>query len=168
MADYSACGGYREAIVDALRDSTELVVLDKDKYSGPGYEAVQLRKAIVLPKNEQFAVVQKSSFAPAFVQDVSPSPFVVSNAAYSPTVVAPERIADSAFSESRGLSSSSQRPRTFGMTASPVDANTDIKQAAKDLESLLHCVLLDEGSGYEAEGDRSAQEGERRERSPRS
>ncbi|KAF2873406.1 dicer-like protein-like protein 1 [Massariosphaeria phaeospora] len=35
----------------------------------------------------------------------------------------------------------SQRPRIFGMTASPVDANTDIKQAAKDLESLLHCKI---------------------------
>ncbi|KAF2870791.1 hypothetical protein BDV95DRAFT_607923 [Massariosphaeria phaeospora] len=41
-----------DAIVNALRDSTELVVLDKEKYSGPGNEAVQLRKAIVLPKKE--------------------------------------------------------------------------------------------------------------------
>ncbi|KAF2796271.1 hypothetical protein K505DRAFT_415880 [Melanomma pulvis-pyrius CBS 109.77] len=31
----------------------------------------------------------------------------------------------------------SKRPRIFGMTASPVDANTNIKQAARDLEMLL-------------------------------
>ncbi|KAH7116051.1 dicer-like protein 1 [Dendryphion nanum] len=32
----------------------------------------------------------------------------------------------------------SKRPRIFGMTASPVDANVDVRQAAKDLETLLH------------------------------
>ncbi|KAF2744199.1 dicer-like protein-like protein 1 [Sporormia fimetaria CBS 119925] len=35
----------------------------------------------------------------------------------------------------------SQRPRIFGMTASPVDANVDIKQAAEDLEILLHSKI---------------------------
>ncbi|KAK4982257.1 Dicer-like protein 1 [Elasticomyces elasticus] len=31
-----------------------------------------------------------------------------------------------------------KRPRIFGMTASPVDAKTDVAQAAKELETLLH------------------------------
>lgn len=35
----------------------------------------------------------------------------------------------------------SQRPRIFGMTASPVDANVDIRKAARDLETLLHCKI---------------------------
>jgi endoribonuclease Dicer len=35
----------------------------------------------------------------------------------------------------------SKRPRIFGMTASPVDANVDISQAARDLEILLHCKI---------------------------
>jgi endoribonuclease Dicer len=35
----------------------------------------------------------------------------------------------------------SQRPRIFGMTASPVDANVDITQAARELEALLHCKI---------------------------
>ncbi|KAF2473917.1 dicer-like protein-like protein 1 [Lindgomyces ingoldianus] len=34
-----------------------------------------------------------------------------------------------------------KRPRIFGMTASPVDANVDIKQAAQSLEALLHCKI---------------------------
>ncbi|KAK0259642.1 Dicer-like protein 1 [Friedmanniomyces endolithicus] len=33
------------------------------------------------------------------------------------------------------------RPRVFGMTASPVDAKSDVEQAANDLESLLHCRI---------------------------
>ncbi|ORY16739.1 hypothetical protein BCR34DRAFT_531207 [Clohesyomyces aquaticus] len=33
------------------------------------------------------------------------------------------------------------RPRVFGMTASPVDANVNIQQAARDLETLLHCKI---------------------------
>lgn len=33
------------------------------------------------------------------------------------------------------------RPRIFGMTASPVDANVDVRQAAKELETLLHCKI---------------------------
>ena len=32
----------------------------------------------------------------------------------------------------------SNRPRIFGMTASPIDAKSDVAQAANDLESLLH------------------------------
>lgn len=35
----------------------------------------------------------------------------------------------------------SQRPRIFGMTASPVDANTDVREAALKLENLLHCKI---------------------------
>ncbi|KAF2201242.1 dicer-like protein 1 [Delitschia confertaspora ATCC 74209] len=35
----------------------------------------------------------------------------------------------------------SKRPRIFGMTASPVDAKVDVKQGAKDLETLLHCKI---------------------------
>ncbi|KAF2754590.1 dicer-like protein 1 [Pseudovirgaria hyperparasitica] len=34
-----------------------------------------------------------------------------------------------------------KRPRIFGMTASPVDANNDIEGAAQDLESLLNCQI---------------------------
>lgn len=34
-----------------------------------------------------------------------------------------------------------QRPRVFGMTASPVDARTDVKRAATDLETLLHSEI---------------------------
>jgi endoribonuclease Dicer len=32
-------------------------------------------------------------------------------------------------------------PKIFGMTASPVDAKVDIKKAAAELESLLHCEI---------------------------
>ncbi|KAK7188191.1 hypothetical protein DPSP01_001735 [Paraphaeosphaeria sporulosa] len=39
------------------------------------------------------------------------------------------------------LSNRSQRPRVFGMTASPVDANTDIKDAAVQLEAMLDCKI---------------------------
>jgi endoribonuclease Dicer len=35
----------------------------------------------------------------------------------------------------------SKRPRIFGMTASPVDANTDVYDAARKLENLLHCRI---------------------------
>ncbi|KAF2019946.1 endoribonuclease dcr-1 [Aaosphaeria arxii CBS 175.79] len=35
----------------------------------------------------------------------------------------------------------SKRPRIFGMTASPVDANTDIKEAIQSLETLLYCKI---------------------------
>jgi endoribonuclease Dicer len=34
-----------------------------------------------------------------------------------------------------------KRPRIFGMTASPVDANTDVLDAATRLENLLHCRI---------------------------
>ncbi|KAF2188185.1 hypothetical protein K469DRAFT_660734 [Zopfia rhizophila CBS 207.26] len=34
-----------------------------------------------------------------------------------------------------------KRPRIFGMTASPVDAKVDVKQATKDLENLLHSKI---------------------------
>ncbi|KAF2121559.1 dicer-like protein 1 [Lophiotrema nucula] len=34
-----------------------------------------------------------------------------------------------------------KRPRIFGMTASPVDAKVDVRQAALDLETLLHCRI---------------------------
>ncbi|KAF2258510.1 dicer-like protein-like protein 1 [Lojkania enalia] len=34
-----------------------------------------------------------------------------------------------------------KRPQIFGMTASPVDANMDVRQAARDLETLLHCQI---------------------------
>jgi endoribonuclease Dicer len=34
-----------------------------------------------------------------------------------------------------------KRPRIFGMTASPVDANVDVRQAAMELETLLHCKI---------------------------
>ena len=34
-----------------------------------------------------------------------------------------------------------RRPRVFGMTASPVDAKVDIKEAAQELERLLHCKI---------------------------
>ncbi|KAK4540519.1 hypothetical protein LTR36_009157 [Oleoguttula mirabilis] len=33
------------------------------------------------------------------------------------------------------------RPRVFGMTASPIDAKADVVQAANELESLLHCHI---------------------------
>lgn len=36
---------------------------------------------------------------------------------------------------------SSKRPRIFGMTASPVDANVDIRQAAREIEGLLHSKI---------------------------
>lgn len=39
------------------------------------------------------------------------------------------------------ISDHSQRPRVFGMTASPVDANTDIKDAAVQLEAMLDCKI---------------------------
>lgn len=35
----------------------------------------------------------------------------------------------------------SKRPRIFGMTASPVDANVNVSQAARDLEILLHSKI---------------------------
>jgi len=35
----------------------------------------------------------------------------------------------------------SKRPRIFGMTASPVDANTNVYDAARKLENLLHCRI---------------------------
>lgn len=35
----------------------------------------------------------------------------------------------------------SQRPRVFGMTASPVDARVNVKKAALELEGLLHCRI---------------------------
>ncbi|KAF2803072.1 endoribonuclease dcr-1 [Mytilinidion resinicola] len=35
----------------------------------------------------------------------------------------------------------SKRPKVFGMTASPVDAKVDVKQAAIELENLLHCKI---------------------------
>ncbi|KAK3649185.1 Dicer-like protein 1 [Elasticomyces elasticus] len=34
-----------------------------------------------------------------------------------------------------------RRPKVFGMTASPVDAKTDVEQAANELETLLHCRI---------------------------
>ncbi|KAF2772908.1 dsRNA-specific nuclease [Teratosphaeria nubilosa] len=36
---------------------------------------------------------------------------------------------------------SALRPRIFGMTASPIDAKTDVAQAAIELETLLHCKI---------------------------
>lgn len=39
------------------------------------------------------------------------------------------------------LTDPSQRPRVFGMTASPVDANTDIKETAIQLEKMLNCKI---------------------------
>ncbi|KAH0358835.1 dicer-like protein, partial [Aureobasidium melanogenum] len=33
------------------------------------------------------------------------------------------------------------RPRIFGMTASPVDARVDVRQAARDLEIILHSKI---------------------------
>lgn len=33
------------------------------------------------------------------------------------------------------------RPKIFGMTASPVDAKTDVQKAAMELETLLHCKI---------------------------
>lgn len=35
----------------------------------------------------------------------------------------------------------SKRPRVFGMTASPVDANTSVRDAAMKLEKMLHCKI---------------------------
>ncbi|KAF2083173.1 dicer-like protein 1 [Saccharata proteae CBS 121410] len=35
----------------------------------------------------------------------------------------------------------SKRPKIFGMTASPVDANVDVRHAARELETLLHCRI---------------------------
>ncbi|KAK3678102.1 Dicer-like protein 1 [Recurvomyces mirabilis] len=35
----------------------------------------------------------------------------------------------------------SSRPRIFGMTASPIDAKTDVEQAANELETLLDCRI---------------------------
>ncbi|MCJ1415936.1 Dicer-like protein 1 [Xylographa parallela] len=35
----------------------------------------------------------------------------------------------------------SKRPKIFGMTASPVDAKVDVVQAARELETLLHCQI---------------------------
>ncbi|KAJ5152375.1 hypothetical protein N7492_010670 [Penicillium capsulatum] len=35
----------------------------------------------------------------------------------------------------------SQRPKIFGMTASPIDANADITEAALQLETLLYCQI---------------------------
>ncbi len=35
----------------------------------------------------------------------------------------------------------SRRPKIFGMTASPVDARSDVKQAAAQLEGMLHCQI---------------------------
>ncbi|KAJ4296913.1 Dicer-like protein 1 [Kalmusia sp. IMI 367209] len=35
-----------------------------------------------------------------------------------------------------------ERPRVFGMTASPVDANTDVREAAIQLERMLHCKIV--------------------------
>jgi endoribonuclease Dicer len=35
-----------------------------------------------------------------------------------------------------------RRPRIFGMTASPVDANTDVTEAARMLENLLHAKIV--------------------------
>ncbi|MCJ1316242.1 Dicer-like protein 1 [Xylographa vitiligo] len=34
-----------------------------------------------------------------------------------------------------------KRPKIFGMTASPVDAKVDVVQAARELETLLHCQI---------------------------
>ncbi|KAH8651518.1 hypothetical protein BGZ60DRAFT_187238 [Tricladium varicosporioides] len=34
-----------------------------------------------------------------------------------------------------------RRPKIFGMTASPVDAKTDIRKAAAELEAILHCEI---------------------------
>jgi endoribonuclease Dicer len=34
-----------------------------------------------------------------------------------------------------------QLPKIFGMTASPVDAKTDVKKAAMELETILHCKI---------------------------
>ncbi|KAF1965214.1 endoribonuclease dcr-1 [Bimuria novae-zelandiae CBS 107.79] len=39
------------------------------------------------------------------------------------------------------ISDPSQRPRVFGMTASPVDANTDVKETAVQLERMLNCKI---------------------------
>src|SRR5262245_50640011 len=36
----------------------------------------------------------------------------------------------------------SGRPRIFGMTASPVDTNTNVREAARKLESLLHSRIV--------------------------
>jgi len=36
-------------------------------------------------------------------------------------------------------------PKIFGMTASPVDARTDVKKAAAELEGLLHCQIATAG-----------------------
>lgn len=36
----------------------------------------------------------------------------------------------------------STRPQIFGMTASPVDANVDVKQAAAELEAILHSQIV--------------------------
>ncbi|KAK3110193.1 Dicer-like protein 1, partial [Teratosphaeriaceae sp. CCFEE 6253] len=33
------------------------------------------------------------------------------------------------------------RPKVFGMTASPIDAKSDVEQAANELETLLHCRI---------------------------
>ena len=40
-----------------------------------------------------------------------------------------------------------KRPRIFGMTASPVDANVDLTQAAEQLEMLLHSKIATTSSG---------------------
>ena len=39
------------------------------------------------------------------------------------------------------LEATEPRPKIFGMTASPVDSKTDIKKAARELESLLHAHI---------------------------
>ncbi|KAJ4352331.1 Dicer-like protein 1 [Didymosphaeria variabile] len=39
------------------------------------------------------------------------------------------------------VSDASQRPRVFGMTASPIDANKDIRDAAIQLEAMLDCKI---------------------------
>jgi endoribonuclease Dicer len=36
-------------------------------------------------------------------------------------------------------------PKIFGMTASPVDARTDVKKAATELEGILHCEIATAG-----------------------
>ncbi|KAK5132305.1 hypothetical protein LTR08_009213 [Meristemomyces frigidus] len=42
---------------------------------------------------------------------------------------------------SESASDKADRPRIFGMTASPIDAKTDVVQAANELESLLDCQI---------------------------
>jgi endoribonuclease Dicer len=42
---------------------------------------------------------------------------------------------------------SGDRPRIFGMTASPIDAREDVEEAASRLEALLHCQIATTANG---------------------